>query len=354
MPTERQSPDAIVASSELAGAVTAIDDDPDSPDASWLTASSNNVATMVSVSFPTPTGNPTVGAGLQEFRAQVRKFNGTGTPQARIELWQNGVLIRAGTNTGVTSTTGVVLSFTWNANEIAVADGSQVECRVIGTQSGGSPSVRATVEVGAVEWNVTYDTPATVYTQTLTGSVTAAGGMTRGINKATAGSITASGVVSRLTSCLRAGVLTPVGNIRRHITLGTAFAGSITPAATLVASLVFLQNVQGSITVAGAVGKLIYKGLAGTTTAAGTLTKRTARVLTGSITAAGARAKHTGKMLAASITIAATISRGWSTTHSVSGSLTLSGIVAGLYQAYVEPEPPIPPLTFIRRFTGRR
>lgn len=129
------------------------------PDVSSVTvnATGNNVNTEWGGDFPTPTGNPTVGAGLQEFRVGVEQFDAgqSGTPTARIELWENGTLVRAGTNTNVT--TYAVLSFTWNANEIATPDGSLVQCKLIGTKTGGAPSARNTVRIGHMEWNVTYD-----------------------------------------------------------------------------------------------------------------------------------------------------------------------------------------------------
>ena len=157
MATERQAPDAILAQTNLTGVVGDIQDDPDSPDANWLTASGNNVNTDVRTSFATPTGSPTVGADLQEFRAQVRQFDEGqgGTPTSRCELWENGSLVRAGSNTSVPDG-GIVLSFPWDASELATADGSLVEVKVVGTKSGGSPGNRNTVEVGAVEWNVAF------------------------------------------------------------------------------------------------------------------------------------------------------------------------------------------------------
>ncbi len=39
---------------------------------------------------------------------------------------------------------------------LGTADGSAVQLRVVGHRSGGNPSKRRTVEVGAVEWNVQY------------------------------------------------------------------------------------------------------------------------------------------------------------------------------------------------------
>lgn len=151
MSQEREAPDVILELTNLTGVVSEIQDDPDSPDANWLDAASNNVDSICRVSFPTPSGNPTVGAGLQEFRALVRKFGGTGTPTAYIALYENGVLVRAGSVVNVTGP--LVISFPWNANEISNADGSLVECRIYGTKTGGAPAVRATVEVGAIEWN---------------------------------------------------------------------------------------------------------------------------------------------------------------------------------------------------------
>lgn len=158
MATERQSPDTILIMTELTGVVSDIQDDPDNPDGNWLAATGNNTNTDVRTSFPTPTGNPTVGTDLQEFRILVRQYDEgqSGTPDARIELWENGILIRAGSDTAVPQG-GIVLSFTWNANELATPDGSLVECKVVGTKTGGSPAKRNTVEVGAVEWNVAYE-----------------------------------------------------------------------------------------------------------------------------------------------------------------------------------------------------
>lgn len=163
MAQERLAPDAILAQTELSGAVAAIDDDPDSPDADWLTASGNNVDTDVRVSFAAPADPPTTGAGLQEFRARVRQFDEgqSGTPTARLELWENGALVRAGSDASVPDG-GLTLAFTWDAAELGTADGSLVECKVVGTKSGGSPSTRNTVEVGAVEWNAETSVPSTV------------------------------------------------------------------------------------------------------------------------------------------------------------------------------------------------
>ncbi len=160
MGTERQAPEAILSSSNLSGVVGDIDEDPDAPDGNWMLASGNNVNTDVRTSFPTPTGDPKIGTDLQEFRAYVRQFDTgqTGDPDCRLELWDGGTLVRAGSNVSITGA-GQVIALLWNANELTgPADGSTVEAKLVGTKSGGAPGARNSVDMGAVEWNVDFVT----------------------------------------------------------------------------------------------------------------------------------------------------------------------------------------------------
>ena len=150
--------DVVVSSTNLTGATVAnLDDDPDAPDANWATATT--VAdTSLRAGFPTPPGDPTPGAGLQEFRVLLRKDAAGGNdPTYDIELWETGggaplaTLVSGAT---LSSDTGEVVSATWDASLLGTADGSAVELRIVGHRSGGSPNSWRTVEVGAVEWNV--------------------------------------------------------------------------------------------------------------------------------------------------------------------------------------------------------
>ena len=131
------------------------DEDPDSVSAT-INATGNNTATEYGVDFPTPTGNPTVGDALQNFHAGVIEFDsGQGlTPDARIELWENGTLVRAGSDVPIS--VYQVLVFTWDADELATPDGSLVQMKVIGLKTGGSPANRNTVRIGHMEWNVDF------------------------------------------------------------------------------------------------------------------------------------------------------------------------------------------------------
>lgn len=159
MTQERLAPDELLDQTGLTGAVTDIDDDPDAPDASWLTTAVNT-NTVCRVSFPTPASTLTTGPGLQEFRVQVRKTAETTDPTCVVELYEAGVLVSTVVaSTTISSTTGVVLSGTWNATGRTAAS---IECRVVGTVGSGSAANRASVEVGAVEWNATTNIVATM------------------------------------------------------------------------------------------------------------------------------------------------------------------------------------------------
>ena len=193
MAQQRLAPDALLEQTSLTGTVGNIQDDPDSPDANWLVASANNVNTAARVSFPTPTNPPTVGADLQEFRAQVRKFNSnSGNPTAQIQLYENGALIASGSSVSVTSTSGQVISFTWNASSLGTSNGSLVECRINTTAAGGGPSVRNSVDIGAIEWNADTTPQAIALEGDAAAQVSATGSLTTQIPLAGAALVIAS------------------------------------------------------------------------------------------------------------------------------------------------------------------
>jgi hypothetical protein len=157
--TERKLADALLDSGGVtAPTLAAISEDALTPDANWLVATSNNVATSVRVGFPTPTGAP---AREQWFAAAVRKTatSGSGTPLARIDLYENGTLKVTGTEQPVTGANPIYQRFDLDA-PIALADptGAGIEARVVTTPSGGaSAAARAAVDIGAVMWHtVTY------------------------------------------------------------------------------------------------------------------------------------------------------------------------------------------------------
>jgi hypothetical protein len=134
-------------------------EDPDGPGTDWETATNKQTSHVGHFTFATPTQPLTTGGSFQEFRAVVRQAAqcGSVTPTARIELWQSGAPVDAGSDVGVTAlnscTQGTdcqVLSFFWNEDQVASA--ANVEIKVFGTaaSSGGQ---KCAVDLGAVEWN---------------------------------------------------------------------------------------------------------------------------------------------------------------------------------------------------------
>jgi hypothetical protein len=189
MPNQRLAPDALLVQTNLAGAVGDIDDDPDSPDGAWLTHNGGNGDTDCRVSFPTPTGNPTVGAGLQEFRVLIRKnASGGNSTTWSLALWENGSQVSVLATGTVTTTTGEVVAGTWNASALSGADGAQVECRLqqTGGGSSGGGSNRRRIEIGAVEWNAEYTAAGAALEGAAAAEAAATGDLTTGIALAAA------------------------------------------------------------------------------------------------------------------------------------------------------------------------
>jgi hypothetical protein len=156
--TEKLAPDALLEQTGLTGFVEDIDDPPDLPDGNWLVATENDVNISTRISFPAPSSAPGRGYDRQEFRVQVRQFDPdqAGTPRARIELWEDGALLRAGPDVDVTGV-GQVLSLRWDATQLDNPDGTAVECVVVGVPLDVPPEESNTVDVGAVAWNVYLD-----------------------------------------------------------------------------------------------------------------------------------------------------------------------------------------------------
>lgn len=151
--TGRLAPDAILEQTNLTGSLANIQDDPDTPDANWLTANADTDS-IARVSFPTPTGTLSSGSGIQNFRVRVRSSN-TGSASSgtvALQLYENGVLKTQTSLTLAGTSAGTVLQYAWDA--ASLGGSSNVECRVVGTGVyGGNAANKFRVEIGAIEWN---------------------------------------------------------------------------------------------------------------------------------------------------------------------------------------------------------
>jgi hypothetical protein len=155
-----------------------LDEDPDGPGTDWEPSTDNKTSHSGHFTFGTPT-QPLTLAANQEFRVSVRRAAGcgaSGAPTARIELWEANQLRSAGLDTAVTApnscTQGAdcqVLDLLWTDADITSA--ADVEIKVFGTATTGSPANRCAVDLGAVEWNAdvtpTAGNPPTISTPTV-------------------------------------------------------------------------------------------------------------------------------------------------------------------------------------------
>lgn len=158
MATETLSPESIGQQLNLTGSVTDIQDDPDSPDANWmLWDGSGNI--ICRVLMPTPSGNPTTGAGLQEYRILIRNVAiGVNSTSWALQLYENNSQLSELATGSDPAEAGEVVVGTWDATLLTTPDGSLVEMRLIQTAGAtGNPGNQKGIDVGAMEWNVTFD-----------------------------------------------------------------------------------------------------------------------------------------------------------------------------------------------------
>lgn len=271
MAAETLRPDAQLSCNNLVTCdVLEHDDDPDSV-STTIDATGNNVNTEYGINFPTPTGDPNVGADLQEFRAGVIEFDSgqAGTPKAKIELWENGSLVRAGTDTNVS--VYAVLAFTWNANELATADGSLVQMKVIGSKSGGSPSSRNTIRIGHMEWNADVAAGGTTFTENHQMTAVGTPSFVRVMTGVRSFNYTSASTVS----------------FARIISLIKAFSTTGTNVLTRISTRFKVFNTTATGTVDLSFGKLFSKAFNYTATAAVSFSKILTIVFSANYTATG-------------------------------------------------------------------
>jgi hypothetical protein len=206
-----------------------------------------------------------------------------------------------------------------------------------------APSRRIWVAVGGAG--------PTTYNQSLAGSITATGALSRRTGKALAGSSTATGTLSRQTGKQLSGSSTPSGALAKLTSKAFAgsltgtgglvkqtaksFTGSITGSGALATMILFTASFAGSITPSGALSKMTQKALVGASTVTGAITKLTSKGLSASIIMSGALNKLTTKAFAGSITVTGALFEAYQVVKSLAGSITPTGALAAAYIAFV-------------------
>ncbi len=162
MATETLYADGLITQTGLVGSISDING---VEDGVWLDWDDSTNQSILRTSFPTPTGNPTTGAGLQTFRLYLRK-SGTGGGDPTIGVMElretgGGTALQTITpsSTTITSTTGVAVTGDWDAANLGTVDGSAVELYITFDSGGGGPNERG-IDVDSVRWDVEYTAPA--------------------------------------------------------------------------------------------------------------------------------------------------------------------------------------------------
>ncbi len=297
---ETIAPDGLLVQTNLTGSLTDIDDDPASPDGLWLNATDDGTDTVCRVSFASPSANLQTGAGLQTFRTWLRKSASGGTdPTVAIELYESGSLVASlSTGTSITSESGQTVSATWDASSLAGISGANVELRIVGSRSGGSPAGRRTVEVGAVAWDATVAASVHELGGAWTGAMSASAdlrperrleGSWQGALSASAGlavdrvlagswlgSLTSTGGLAG-TQELEASwtaALTSVGDLSAERALGAAWQGDLSSSGLLDVERTLSGALSGSLTLSGSLlsDRLLAGSWQGGLTSTGNLT----------------------------------------------------------------------------------
>jgi len=166
---ETLAPTALEADVNYTGlTIAVIDDDPSlgTSFANW----DGNGNPEARVSFPSPSGNLTVGAGLQSFGIGGRKGDSTGGngPVYDVELWEAGIFVATLTSgaTWSDSTSNATISASWNASLLSDISGADVEVRLVQTSGAtGSPGNRRAIEISGIDWDVDYSEGSATFKQ---------------------------------------------------------------------------------------------------------------------------------------------------------------------------------------------
>lgn len=237
----------------------------------------------------------------------------------------------------------------WYANDLY-----QLDLGAAGSKSAGEMLVSAASKNWACNFaafKISAGGGGTTYNQSVAGSITGAGALTKRTAKVFTGSSTATGGIAKQTGKAVGGSATLSGAITRAVSKGVsgsingagslvkstlrAFSGSITPTGNSSTTIVFTQALAGSMTLAGAISKMTLKAVTGSSTVSGAIAKLTNKSLSASITIQGALNRITARAFAGVITATGALSESYAVVKSLAGSITPTGALTAAYIAFV-------------------
>lgn len=173
MATESLFPDGEVGTTvNFTGTFADVDNPQATPGSDWMDPTNDALNNEVTFSMQLPTGDLNTGAGLQSIKLHVRKqLTGGNDPTFDVHIREAGSatnLVTLVTAQTITSETGENFTFTWDASVLAAASGVDVEVHLFGNRSGGGPTARRNLSIGAVEWEADFTAAGSTTFKTLT------------------------------------------------------------------------------------------------------------------------------------------------------------------------------------------
>jgi hypothetical protein len=175
-------------------------------------------------------------------------------------------------------------------------------------------------------WIGTGGVSATVYTQSLAGTVTSSGALANQTSKALVGTVSSSGALAKLVTKAAAGTATSSGALAKLAV--KAAAGAVASSGALTRQC--QKALAGTVSPAGALAKLVAKPLAGTVTSSGALStvKVLLRTFTGAVSSSGAMTRQVGKSLAGAVSPSGSLAK--VAARALAGAVTAGGALAKL------------------------
>lgn len=157
----------------------------------------------------------------------------------------------------------------------------------------------------------------------LSGTLTTAGGLVNQTKKSLAGTLSSAGALLKRTSKLTDGTLTLSGALTKQT--NKPLSGTLTSSGSLLGRLTKLISLGGTLSMSGTLTKQTGKALGGTLTTAGALRMRTSKLLSGVLTMAGNITKQTRTSLSGTLTMTGALGTVKTFLKSLSATLSMSG-----------------------------
>lgn len=213
---------------------------------------------------------------------------------------------------------------------------------------------------------VTYTPGGTAFTQSLGGTVTPAGSVSKKVTATKTGTVTPAATIAQKVSKPLGGTVTPAADVTTRVFSGQTLEGSVTPTSSItnkvtktlaatvtpVASIVNAvrkvlsgdvapagtatnvrtqhQSLDGSVTPTASIANLVRKTLTGTVTPIATVSKFVTKAVGGTVTPAGTVAKKVAKPLSGSVTPTATLV--FKRALTLTATVTPAGAITNIYR----------------------